>query len=107
MRRSISVFGLILSAAMFLPACSIVQSVQKCGFKGCPGDAEITAHVEQLLEQHPEFSPYTNLTVQTSDHVVYLYGLVNTEGNRRDAEALARSVPGVTRVVSSISLDNS
>ncbi len=49
---------------------------EKCGFTGCPGDAEITAEVKALYAEHPELG--TSITVQTLDHVVYLYGLVNT-----------------------------
>jgi osmotically-inducible protein OsmY len=40
--------------------------------------------------------------VQTVKGVVYLYGQVNTEVERSEAETLAREVPGVRRVVDSI-----
>jgi osmotically-inducible protein OsmY len=38
------------------------------------------------------------------DHTVYLYGLVDTDIQRLMAESLAQQVPGVTKVVNSISL---
>jgi osmotically-inducible protein OsmY len=73
---------------------------EKCGFKGCPGDAVITAEVRALYDKHPELG--TSINVQTLDHVVYLYGLVDTPLESEIAKSVALEAPGVTRVVSSI-----
>jgi osmotically-inducible protein OsmY len=77
---------------------------EKCGFKGCPGDAEINAEVKALFEQHPELG--TSITVQTLDHVVYLYGLVDTPLDAAIANSVALQAPGAARVVSSITNGN-
>ncbi len=76
----------------------------KCGFDGCPGDAEITANVRALFSQHPVLEPPNLLNVQTLDHVVYLYGLVDTDFEREIAESVALQAPGVASVVNSIGL---
>jgi hypothetical protein len=83
------------------PACAVYR---KCGFAGCPGDAQITAAVETRLHEHPAVGPPNLIRVQTLDHVVYLYGLVDTELERYIAESAARETPGVARVVDSIDI---
>lgn len=87
-----------------LPACAVYR---KCGFSGCPGDAKISANVRTLLKQYPSLEAPNTVRVQTMDHVVYLNGEVNTDLERFTAESVARSIPGVTRVVDSISLSYS
>jgi osmotically-inducible protein OsmY len=42
--------------------------------------------------------------VQTFDHVVYLYGVLDTELERQIAEGAALEAPGVARVVNSIDI---
>jgi osmotically-inducible protein OsmY len=80
-----------------LSACA---TFEKCGFTGCPGDAQITADVKALFAKHPELG--TSIEVQTLDHVVYLYGLVDSPLESEIAKSAALEAPGVTRVVSSI-----
>jgi osmotically-inducible protein OsmY len=77
---------------------------EKCGFKGCPGDAEITAEVKALFDQHPELG--TSISVQTLDHVVYLYGLVDTPLDAAIANSVALQVPDATRVISLVTNGN-
>jgi osmotically-inducible protein OsmY len=84
-----------------LPGCA---AYKKCGFGGCPGDAEITAEVRALFDQHPALEPPNLLEVQTLDHVVYLNGLVDTDTQRLMAESVAHQAKGVTKVVNSIGL---
>jgi len=76
----------------------------KCGFNGCPGDAQITADVKVLLDKHPELA--TSVDVQTLDHVVYLHGLVDTPLESEIAKAVALEAPGVARVESSVTSQN-
>jgi hypothetical protein len=83
-----------------LPGCAVYS---KCGF-GCPGDAKITSEVHAMFQQHAALEPPNLIYVQTLDHVVYLNGLVDTEGERLTAASVAGQVPGVTRVVNSIGL---
>jgi osmotically-inducible protein OsmY len=84
-----------------LPGCTVYR---KCGFGGCPGDAAITGEVRALFDQHPALEPPNLLQVQTLNHVVYLYGLVDTELERQMAESVALEAKGVARVVNSIGL---
>jgi len=48
----------------------------------------------------------TGIEVQTLDHVVYLYGLVDTPFDSEIAKSVALEAPGVARVVSSIASGN-
>jgi osmotically-inducible protein OsmY len=91
-------FALVLMAA--LSGCA---TYRKCGFSGCPGDAQITAEIEALIRQHPAIEAPNSVRVNTVDHVVYLYGQVNNEQERATAESLAHQVAGVRQVVDSIS----
>lgn len=90
---------LVLAGA--LPGCA---AYKKCGFGGCPGDAEITAEVRALFDEHPVLEPPNLLQVQTVDHVVYLNGVVDTGTQRLMAESVAQQAKGVARVVNSIGL---
>jgi osmotically-inducible protein OsmY len=92
-------FAVILTGA--LPGCA---AYTKCGFAGCPGDAEIAAEVRALFKQHPALEPPNLLTVQTLDHVVYLYGVVDTDLEREMAESVALQAHGVAKVVNSIGI---
>ena len=77
---------------------------EKCGFSGCPGDANVTSNVRARFDQYPELGPPNSIDVQTLDHVVYLNGLVSAGSQRREAESVAVGAPGVTRVVDSIAV---
>lgn len=98
---------LIALAASSLAGCAVVSAYTKCGRHGCAGDAAITAEVHSLFNQHPAIDPPNQIDVQTFDHVVYLYGLVDTDAERLMAGTLAANARGVTRVVNSIALYNS
>ena len=93
------VLTLVLTAA--LPGCA---AYGKCGLWGCPGDAEITAQVRALFEQHPALEPPNLLDIQTRDRVVYLSGVVDTDLERQMAESVAHEAKGVAKVVNSIGL---
>jgi osmotically-inducible protein OsmY len=84
-----------------LPGCAVYN---KCGVRGCPGDAEITAQVRAMFGRYPALEPPNQVGVQTLDRVVYLSGVVNTDLERQMAESAAREVEGVKRVVNSIGL---
>jgi osmotically-inducible protein OsmY len=99
--RTVRLMTLGLVIAGILSGCA---TFEKCGFKGCPGDAQITAEVKALLDRHPELG--TSIDVQTLDHVVYLYGLVGTPLGSEIAESVALEAPGVTRVVNSVAYGN-
>ena len=97
-----SAFAALLTG--ILPGCA---TLGKCGFGGCPGDAEIKAQVSTLLAQYPALEPPNLLQVQSLDHVVYLHGIVDTEYERLLAQSVALQAPGVARVVNFIGLSGS
>ncbi len=76
----------------------------KCGFRGCPGDAVMLQAVKAEFAQHPSLGPPTQITIKVVNKVVYLYGQVDTDLERRMAEDIAYKVDGVDKVVNSISL---
>ncbi|HEX9140545.1 MAG TPA: BON domain-containing protein [Steroidobacteraceae bacterium] len=98
-------FGLALGIflAHTLAGCAVYE---KCGFQGCPGDAELSAKVQALILQHPALQPPNLIYVQTLDHVVYLSGMVDTSTERLLAQSVAQAAPGVKRVVNSIAESN-
>jgi osmotically-inducible protein OsmY len=97
-------YSILLFAVLPVVALYGCATYKKCGFRGCPGDAKITAEVRALFQQHPILEPPNLLTVQTLDHVVYLYGLVDTDYEREIAESVALQAPGAARVVNSIGI---
>jgi osmotically-inducible protein OsmY len=68
-------------------------------------DTGITEQVRTAIYKHAEFAG-DEISVQTRDGVVYLYGLVDTNVERDTAESIARAIPGVKRIVDSIKLRN-
>ncbi len=108
-RRVASLNLLFLLLAVTLSAvegCAAIAAYRKCGGAGCPGDAAITADVRRLFQQHPSLQPPNQVDVQTIDHVVYLYGLVDTDMERQLAGSVAREAAGVSKVVNTVGLNN-
>jgi osmotically-inducible protein OsmY len=97
--KSLYVSAGVLSLAGLLPGCA---ADNKCGWGGCPGDAQITANLQSQLSRHPDLEGVNSIDVQTLDHVVYLSGEVSSGPMRATAEAIARKTPGVTRVEDTI-----
>jgi osmotically-inducible protein OsmY len=93
---------LLTLALVLTGVLSGCATYRKCGFEGCADDARITADIEALIRQHPAIEAPNSVRVSTIDHVVYLYGQVDTELQRATAETLAHQVAGVQRVVDSI-----
>jgi osmotically-inducible protein OsmY len=90
-----------ISLALGVAGCA---AYMKCGFIGCPGDAEMAAGVSAALAKHAELEPPNLIDVQVIGGVVYLYGLVDTDYQLQMAELVAHQVPGVTKVINSIGL---
>jgi len=95
--------ALLLTGA--LSACAAYHPYEKCGKGGCAGDANITANVQGLFAQHPELEGPDQLYVETTDHVVYLSGTVETGLHRDIAASVVREVNGVSSVVNNIAVD--
>jgi osmotically-inducible protein OsmY len=68
-------------------------------------DGTITARVKTAIAQHRDLGPPNQISVDTRDHVVYLSGMVFNGLSGKDAEEIAQEVPGVTRVVTTIGVD--
>ena len=96
-----ALLGLCLAAT--LCACQTYKTYKKCGFAGCPGDADITASVES---QFGRYAPLIGVRVQTLGKVVYLTGQVDTDVERFLAVSVAENVRGVSDVVDSIGVNN-
>jgi osmotically-inducible protein OsmY len=105
-RRSLGASVLVLMLAGALPGCAVYHTYEKCGFSGCPGDAQITAEIQSQINHRPDLES-TAITVQTLDRTVYLYGVVSSGLEISDAEAIARSVPGVRQVINSMAISQS
>ena|SRR5579863_7368906 len=95
----VSVCAVSLTAT--LCGCALYKTYEKCGFRGCPGDAIITASVVAQLNRCSFMEPNA-VSVQTIDHVVYLNGVVRSPLEIGAAESIADQVPGVARVVNSV-----
>jgi len=101
MCRSLCALAFVLILTGALSGCALYNTYEKCGFYGCPGDAKITADIRVQFRQRLDLEPNA-ITVQTLDHVVYLYGVVSSSLEIDTAESITRKVPGVTGVVNSM-----
>ena len=101
MPRLLCALASVLILTDALSGCAVYSTYKKCGFYGCPGDANITAAILARFREHLELEPNA-ITVQTLDHVVYLYGVVSSSLEIDTAESIAHSVPDVKGVVNSM-----
>jgi osmotically-inducible protein OsmY len=104
MRSSTLILTAWILTAGFVTVLSGCATYDKCGFKGCAPDRQITAAVQGVIRHYPSLEGANSVRVQTFNHVVYLYGQVDTEQESWTAQQAALSVTGVDRVVNSISL---
>jgi len=95
----LTIIGIVLLSS--LGGCGAFRA---CGVGQFPKDADITAAVEVRLSRIAALEPPNLLNVQTHDHIVYLYGLVDTALEREMAESVALTTPGVKKVVNSIGI---
>ena len=70
--------------------------------EGQVDDLQITAQVKSKLASDVGVSSVTNISVNSTNGVVTLSGQVNSAGVRSKAEAAAKSVPKVVRVVDTL-----
>ena len=83
------------SAAQTPVEPSVTDSVT---VRGAPAtDSEIRAEVIRRIDEKLAFA-IENIDVQSFDHTVYLYGAVTSRMDGEEAEAIARTVPGVENV---------
>jgi osmotically-inducible protein OsmY len=94
-----------LMVVLLLPGVLVGCAAEtKCGWGGCPGDAQITANVQTQLNRHPDLEGVSSIHVKTLDHVVYLSGQVSDGLMRETAESIAQKTPGVSRVEDTIAV---
>ena len=66
-------------------------------------DTATTGRVEDTLKHDPVYK-YPQVKVQTYQGIVQLSGFVNTDDQKRNAEQIVQSLPGVNRVVNEITV---
>lgn len=100
MRHSIL---LLLGATLFMTvACRTNESPE-----AQVNDAEITAQIKSKLASDVGLSTVTNISVNSTNGVVTLSGQVDTAATKAKAEAAAKSVPKVVRVVNNLQVVSS
>jgi osmotically-inducible protein OsmY len=68
-------------------------------------DAQLRAEVMRQINDRPELR-FHNIDVQSFQHNVYLYGVVDTGAESAEAEAVASGVPSVRKVYNGLALSN-
>ena len=90
----------------YLLAALILASLIGCRTNESPegqvDDLQITAQVKAKLASDVGVSSVTNISVNSTNAVVTLSGLVDSADIKAKAETVARGVPKVTRVVNNL-----
>jgi osmotically-inducible protein OsmY len=68
-------------------------------------DAQLRAEVMRQINDRPALR-FHNIGVQSVQHNVYLYGVVDTGAEGAQAEAVARGVPSVRKVYNGLAVSN-
>ena len=89
------IFAALLLA--FLCGCRTNESPE-----GQVDDLQITAQVKAKLASDVGLSSVTNVSVNSTNAVATLSGLVDSAATKAKAESVARSVPKVARVVNNL-----
>ena len=97
MKQRVLMTAVGVLAAMAL-ACSTTQPIGTMA-----SDAEVTASVKSRLAADPALNPF-EFDVDTTDGVVRLGGIVESEADRRHALELARETDGVREVIDDVQL---
>ena len=98
-------YGAICASALAVvlaAAFSGCATYEKCGLRGCPGDADLSKNVQESINQHMGSAAPDSIKVTTLDQVVYLNGQVDYGLQRSTAESVAHQVPGVAKVVNNL-----
>jgi osmotically-inducible protein OsmY len=86
-----------------LAGCNAYHVYRKCGLEGCAGDAQVESQVKAALRESLALD-LSEIHVQSLDHVVYLYGLADTEFQRSVIESVTSRASGGARIVNSIAI---
>jgi len=90
-------FVLLLSLVALLLGCRTNESPE-----AQVNDLEIATQVKSKLAADVGVSSVTNIAVNSTNGVVTLSGQVDNDATRAKAEAVARAVPKVVRVVNNL-----
>ena len=93
-------YGLLLAAAIVIIACSTSQPPNTQ-----VDDGRITAEVKSKLASDVRPSSLANISVNTTNGVVTLAGQVESAEIKRNAEKVARSVPGVVSINNNLQVE--
>jgi osmotically-inducible protein OsmY len=97
------------TAILGIAACLLVFAVAACKTTTSPGrqvdDATIHSAIKAKLTAD-RFSNITNVDINVTNGVVTLAGEVPNDRVKADAEAEARSVNGVVRVINNLQVKN-
>ncbi len=91
----------LLSLAVLLCGCRTNESPE-----AQVNDIEIAAQIKSKLASDVGLSTVTNVSINSTNGVVTLSGQVDSDDARAKAEAAAKSVPKVVRVVNNIQVAN-
>jgi len=94
---------LLLAAAAFVViACRTNESPERQ-----VDDAQIVTEVKSKLASEVGLSTVTNISVNSTNGVVTLAGQVDSEATKAKAEAVAKNVPKVVRVIDNLQVATS
>jgi len=99
--RNFTIF-LLSATAILSVACRTNESPERQ-----VDDVEITAQVKSKLASDIGLSTVTNISVNSTNGVVTLAGQVNSADIKAKAEAAAKSVPKVVRVIDNLQVASS
>jgi osmotically-inducible protein OsmY len=85
--------------------CCGCANYRICDAPACKDDAAISAEARSLLQVHAALDP-SSVHVETRNHVVYLYGIVDTEYEWQEAQAVVGNDKDVVRVVNLMGVNN-
>ena len=101
MIKKIALASAIAIAAIYSTGCAVVRDQQSVG--SYVDDAGITSQVKSRFAEDPKVSAMA-IKVETLKGAVQLSGFAKSSSERANAEAIAKDVPGVTRVINNIAV---
>src|SRR2546430_6665873 len=94
-----------MRAILFVLLCTLLLGCRTNESpEGQVDDLQITAQVTSKLASDIGVSSVTNISVNSTNGVVTLSGLVNSAEIKAKAESIARGVPKVSRVVNNLQI---
>jgi len=92
---------LVVSLSLLLAACA----ADSCKDRPCSPDEKLIEAVKGNIRQHSALLT-DQIRVQSEDGTVYLYGRVSTNVELVTVEDVAKSTPGVKKVINLCTIEN-